>query len=72
MARKQLSPAGCLNELPEPELEFTDEAVGDTMRRVELRRSILSIAGLDHAAETALVKAVVARKRKEGKSRGHG
>jgi len=65
-----LTPADCLSELPDPELEFTDEAMGDTMRRIELRRSILSIAELDHATETALVSAVVSknRRRREGRA----
>ncbi|MEU7481151.1 hypothetical protein AB0A63_34595 [Lentzea sp. NPDC042327] len=71
MARKHISPADCLDELPEPELEFTDEAMGDSMRRIELRRSILAIAELDHPAETALVTAV-AKNRKEGKAKRRG
>ena len=72
MARRTLTPAECLRLLPAPELEFTDEAMGDTMRQIELRRSILSIADVDHAAETKLVNAVVARKRKEGRARRRG
>ncbi|GAB2845687.1 hypothetical protein GCM10027200_52320 [Lentzea nigeriaca] len=72
MLRKHLSPADCLGQLPEPELEFTDEATGDTMRRIELRRSILAIAELDHAAQTALVNAVVAKQRKEGRAQHRG
>jgi hypothetical protein len=72
MARKHMTQADCLDQLPEPELEFTDDAAGDTMRRIELRRSIMSIAELDHATETALVKAVVAKKRKEGRARRRG
>ena len=72
MPRKHLTPADCLSQLPEPDLEFTDESMGDTMRRIELRRSILSIAELDHAAETALVNAVAAKKRKEGRARRRG
>ncbi len=74
MLGKHMSPTDCLSQLPEPELEFTDEAMGDTMRRIELRRSILSIAELDHATETALVTAVVAKakKHKEGRARRRG
>ena len=71
MARKRMSPAECLGELPEPELEFTDEAMGDSMRRIELRRAILAIADLDHAAQTALV-AAVAKKRQEGRAQRRG
>lgn len=66
-----MTPTECLSGLPDPELEFTDDAMGDTMRRIELRRSILAIAGLDHAAETALVNAVTKR-RKEGRARRRG
>lgn len=74
MAEKHVSPADCLSRLPEPVLEFTDEAMGDTMRRIELRRSILAIAELDHATETALVTAVAAqaKKHKEGRARRRG
>ncbi|MGW6929855.1 hypothetical protein ACWGE0_07270 [Lentzea sp. NPDC054927] len=72
MVRKQVSPADLLGELPEPELEFSDDAAGDTMRRIELRRSILAIAELDHATETALVTAVVSKRRKEGRAGRRG
>lgn len=72
MAGKHMSPAECLGQLPEPELEFTDEAMGDTMRRIELRRTIQSIADLDHATETALVTAVVTNKRGKGRGRRRG
>ena len=72
MARTHMTPAECLSQLPEPELEFTDDAMGDTMRRIELRRSIMSIAELDHAAETALVNAVATKKRKKGRPARHG
>jgi hypothetical protein len=67
-----MSAADALSELPEPELEFADDAMGDTMRRVELRRTIMAIAGLDHATEAALVSAVTTSKRKEGKGRRRG
>ena len=68
-----MSPADFLSQLPEPELDFTDEAMGDTMRRIELRRAILSIAELDHSTETALVTAVVTRKnRTHGRGRRRG
>ena len=67
-----MSAADALNELPEPELAYSDDAMGDTMRRIELRRTILAIAGLDHATETALVNAVATNKRKESRSRRRG
>jgi hypothetical protein len=69
---KQMSATEALNELPEPKLEFADDAMGDTMRRIELRRSILAIAKLDHATETALVNAVATNKGKEGRARRRG
>jgi len=55
----ELTPADCLRRLPEPTLEITGSAQGDDLRRIELRRSTLAIAELDHISETALVRAVV-------------
>ena len=49
-----LTPADCLAWLPEPELEITTSAQDD-VRHADLRHSILAIAELDHATETALV-----------------
>jgi hypothetical protein len=70
--RKAMSAVDALDQLPEPVLEIADDAIGDTLRRIELRRSILAIAGLDHAAETALVNAVAKNRRTQGKGRRHG
>jgi hypothetical protein len=62
---KRLNPATCLNRLPEPTLDI-DESDNplDDMRQVELRRSILTLAGLDHVAEITLVRSIVAAYRK--------
>ncbi|RJQ75386.1 hypothetical protein D5S17_21080 [Pseudonocardiaceae bacterium YIM PH 21723] len=67
-----MSMADALGELPEPELTLPEDAMGDVLRRIELRRSILAIAELDHAAETALVNAVVTDKNKKGEARRRG
>jgi hypothetical protein len=58
-------PAGLLRRLPPPTLDL-DEDDGAELRRAELRRSILEIAGIDHAREISLVRAVVARIRDGG------
>jgi hypothetical protein len=56
-------PAAMLRNLPEPALDIDEEA-GDDLRRIELRRSILDIAEVTHAAEADLVRAAVDRFRR--------
>jgi hypothetical protein len=52
----------CLSRLAEPALDIdeTDNPLKD-LQSVDLRRSVLSLAGLDHASEIALVNEIVAR-----------
>ncbi|GAA3275136.1 hypothetical protein Dvina_03275 [Dactylosporangium vinaceum] len=60
----RLTPAACLARLPEPVLEIDeDDNPLDDLRAVELRRSVLAIAGLDHVSEMRLVDEFAARER---------
>jgi hypothetical protein len=63
----RLSPAACLRRLPEPALDIDehDNPLTDS-RRVELRRSVLTLAEVNHVAEIRLVQAVVERLRRGG------
>jgi hypothetical protein len=56
---RRLTPAALLRRLPEAELEPEDDDPTQEMRRVELRRSVFTIGGLDHVSEITLVNAVV-------------
>lgn len=62
----ELTPAACLSRLPEPVLDLDSDVLGEDLRRVELRRSILALAELDHVSEILLVEAVVAAWRAAG------
>ena len=63
MTAKPPDPAALLRRLPVPELD-ADHAEDDDLRRIELRRVILEIAEIDHAAEIAEVTAAVTRLRR--------
>jgi hypothetical protein len=63
--RRDLTPAECLRKLPDPALDISGEPAGEQLRRVELRRSVLTIAELNHVSETKLVRAVVESTRDE-------
>ncbi len=54
-----ITPSECLGQLPELSLDTTDEDADDSLRRAELRRSVLAIAKLNHVSETAMVRAAV-------------
>lgn len=54
-----ITPSECLDRLPEPSLETSEDESGDELRRAELRRSVLAIAGLNHVSETAMVRNAV-------------
>ena len=54
MTAKPPDPAALLRRLPEPELDV-DQAEDDDLRRIELRRVVLEVAEIDHAAEIAEV-----------------
>lgn len=54
-----LRPADCIARLPEIPLPEVVENQESSLRRVELRLSILAIADLNHVSETALVQGVV-------------
>ena len=59
-----LTPAACLKRLVEPALDIDeDDNPLDNVRQVELRRSVLTIAELDHVSEITLVRAVLAATR---------
>lgn len=58
-AARPLTPAQCLDLLPEPELGDVDVAHGGDLFRVDLRRALRAIAELDHVTESALVRAAV-------------
>ena len=63
--RRRTTPADLLRSLPEPTVALpgdkpTQDALADDLRRAELRRSVLTIAELNHPAETALVRAAMA------------
>jgi len=62
---RPLTPAECLARLPEPNVDPVDDDSLDDPHRLDLRRSILARAGLDHAAIIAQVGAVVAAVRRE-------
>ena len=63
--RARLTPAACLARLPELILEIDeDDNLLDDLRAVELHRSVLSIAGLDHVSEMRLVDEFVRKDRK--------
>jgi hypothetical protein len=55
----KLTPAACLQQLPEPNVIVTDTETHDEMRRVELGRSILAITEIDHVREIGLIRAVL-------------
>ena len=55
-----LTPAACLRRLPVPTLDIDEDNPLNDPRHIELRRSILAIAELDHVSEITLVQAVVA------------
>jgi hypothetical protein len=60
-----LTPAACIDQLPEPGLEIDeDDNPLNDLQSIELRRSVLTIAELDHASEMALVEEIVAARRK--------
>jgi len=54
-----ITPTECLARLPELPLDFSVKDQEDDLRRAELRHSVLAIAGLNHVAETVMVRAVV-------------
>ncbi len=54
-----ITSAECLARLPELPLDFSAKDQKDDFRQAELRHSVLAIAGLNHVAETAMVRAVV-------------
>lgn len=56
---RSLAPSDCLNLLPEPTLDLTHDVHDDQLRSIALRRSILSVAELDHTTETTLVHAAI-------------
>jgi hypothetical protein len=58
-APRNLTPAACLDLLPEPTLGDVDATHNSDLFRVDLRRAVRAIAELDHVSETALVRAVV-------------
>jgi hypothetical protein len=63
----ELTPAACLERLPEATLDIDeDDNPLDDPNSIELRRSILVIAELDHVSEMALVDQVVAAQRRRG------
>jgi hypothetical protein len=63
----ELTPADCLRRLPEPTLDIDEhDNPLDDRHHVELRRSILAIAELDHVSEITLVLALVASRRRPG------
>lgn len=60
--RRRPTPADLLRCLPEPTVSMpggahAQEVLADDLRRAELRRSVLTIAELTHASQTALVRA---------------
>ncbi|MGW2625375.1 hypothetical protein [Micromonospora taraxaci] len=61
--RQRLTPADCLRTLPDPTFDIAALTPGDELRGAELRRSVLTIAQLDHVSETAQVREVVVRVR---------
>jgi hypothetical protein len=66
-SRGELTPAALLRRLPDLTLDIdADDNPLTDARQVELRHSILAIAGMDHVAEIALVGAVVARLARDG------
>lgn len=54
-----MTPAECLDQLPEPSLGDVDVAHSGDLFRVDLRRAVRAIAELDHVTESALVRAAV-------------
>ncbi|GAA0931072.1 hypothetical protein [Virgisporangium aurantiacum] len=57
----ELTRAALLDKLPEPALDLDDDAAAAGVRRYELRRSILTIAELDHGSEIRIVRAAADR-----------
>jgi hypothetical protein len=62
----ELTPAECLRRLPEPTLDIDGDNPLDDPQRINLRRSILPIAKLNHVSEITLVQSVVAAVRDLG------
>ncbi|ONI77967.1 hypothetical protein ALI144C_31710 [Actinosynnema sp. ALI-1.44] len=58
-APRAMTPADCLDMLPEPTLGDVDATHNGDLFRVDLRRAVRAIAELDHVTESALVRAVV-------------
>jgi hypothetical protein len=56
-----LTRAAFLDKLPEPALDLDDAAAAEDVRRYELRRSILTIAELDHGTEIGIVRAAASK-----------
>ena len=57
--RGRLTPAECLETLPEPTLDVAALTPGAELRGAELRRAVLQIAQLNHVSETAQVRTTV-------------
>jgi hypothetical protein len=57
--RRRLTPADCLQTLPAPELDIDTVRLDDDASAVELSQAVLRIARLDHAGESAQVRASV-------------
>ncbi len=59
-AAETLTPEQCLEQLPPLDLDIEAEDTSELFRRVDLRQSVLKIAGLDHESEILVVKAAAA------------
>jgi hypothetical protein len=57
--RRRLTPSDCLQTLPAPGFDVDAVRLEDDASEVELSRAVLRIAGLDHGAESAQVRATV-------------
>ncbi|MEN3362405.1 MAG: hypothetical protein V7637_6387 [Mycobacteriales bacterium] len=73
--RDRTTPADLLRSLPEPTVALpgdtsTQEVLADDLRRAELRRSVLTIAELNHSTEIALVRAAAAKASGEASAAG--
>ena len=54
-----ITPANCLEQLPEIPLDLSEKDSADDFRRAELRHSVLEIADLNHVNETAMIRSAV-------------